>query len=348
MTLARLVPNATATDTNSNIASGLYTAVDSTVDAADGNLVVSVTNAWTGSGTANAFTYALTDLPAAADTVSNVRIRARARQNSNSDDLNIVKVDITGTNAPTDRITLNSSSSLANTASGQIATSATPANINGWLIRVYQSSFNQEGGADGSSYSIDELELEVTYTTSTPAGEPTTFTEARAERLTRSPQITRMPQNQAEWNRFIYELNKLIRNEVNGFEPVLTGFSSDPSDPYVWYHRFGQFVYMEFAFTTGTSDSAAFSITNLPTSITPNVQQRCLVNGHMHDDDADLDYGTLETPGSAALVGADGTIKFYTEMKQDTGWTTSGAKGFVMPSGQFASILYTLRNPDKA
>jgi hypothetical protein len=35
-------------------------------------------------------------------------------------------------------------------------------------------------------------------------------------------------------------------------------------------------------------------------------------------------------------------------MKQDTAWTASGDKGFVMPSGQYASILYTLRNPDKA
>ena len=349
MTLARLVPNAAPTDTNSNIASGLYTAVDSTVDAADGNLVVSVADGWTGGpGTGSAFTFALTDLPAAADSVSSVRLRTRARTNSVSDDDTFYRAVITGTNAPSDTVQLETSSTLTNKSSGPLATSATPANVNGWLIEVYQDFFNQEGGADGATLSIDELEVEVTYTTSTPAGEPTTFTEARAERLTRSPQITRMPQNQAEWNRFIYELNKLIRNEVNGFEPVLTGFSSDPSDPYVWYHRFGQFVYMEFAFTTGTSDSASFSITNLPTAITPNVQQRCLVNGHMTDGVADLAYGTLETPGSAALVGADGTIKFYPALKADGTWTASGTKGFVMPSGQFASILYTLRNPDKA
>ena len=141
--LARLVPNAAPTDTNSNIASGLYTAIDSTVDAADGSLVTSVTNAWTGSGTANAFTYALTDLPAAAASVISVRLRARSKLNSATDDENIVKVDITGTNAPTDQITLTSSSTLATVSSGQIATSATPANVNSWLIRVHQSLFTK-------------------------------------------------------------------------------------------------------------------------------------------------------------------------------------------------------------
>jgi len=344
--LARLVPNATATDTNSNIASGLYTAIDSTVDAADGNLVVSVTNAWTGSGTATGFTYALTDLPAAAASVISVKIRARSKLNSSSDDVNIVKVDITGTNAPTDTVTLSASSSLANVSSGLISVSASPTEVNGWLIRVYQSGFFQEGAADNSSYSIDELELEVTYASDAPVGEPTEFTEVRAERLTRSPQITRMPENQREWNQFIQELNKLIRNEVSGFEPVLTGFSSDPSDPYCWYHRFGQFVYMEFAFTDGTSNSTAFSITNLPTAITPNVQQRCLINGIMEDDTGGIGGDLLL--GSSALVGADGTIKFYPAANTNGTWTASNTKGFSMPSGQFASILYTLRNPDKA
>lgn len=349
MTLARLVPNAAPTDSQSNIASGAYTDIDSTVDAPSGSLLTSVTNGWTGGpGTGSAFTFALTDLPAAADAVSSVNLRTRARTNSRTDDIIFYRAVITGTNAPTDTVRLSNDSTLTNKETGALSTSATPAEVNTWLISVYQDTFSQEGGADGASLSIDELEIEVIYTTGTPAGEPATFTEVRAERLTRSPQITRMPQNQQEWNRFIQELNKLVRNEVSGFEPVLTGFSADPSDPYCWYHRFGQMVYMEFAFTTGTSDSTEFKITNLPTSITPNVQQRCLVNGHMTDGVADLAYGTLQTQGSAALVTSGGTIIFYPQMKQDTAWTASGDKGFVMPSGQYASILYTLRNPDKA
>ena len=349
MALARLVPNAAPTDTQSNVAAGAYTDIDTTVDAASGSFVTSQTNGWTaGPGTGSAFTFALTDLPAAADAVTSVNLRIRSRTNSRTDDVNLLTFDITGTNAPTNSLTSTTGSTLTNKQTGAIETSATVANVNSWLIRVYQSAYEAVGGADGSSLSIDELELEVIYTTGTPAGEPAEFTEARAERLTRSPQITRMPQNQQEWNRFIQEMNKLIRNEVSGFEPVLAGFSSDPSNAYCWYHRFGQFVYMEFAFTTGTSNSANFRITNLPTQITPNAQQRCLVNGHMHDNGADLAYGTLQTQGSAALVGSDGTIQFYPEMKQDTSWTASAAKGFVMPTGQYASILYTLRNPDKA
>ena len=347
MPIARLVPNAAPTDSNSNIASGAYTDIDSTVDAADGNLVTSVTNGWTGGpGTGSAFTFALTDLPAAADSISSVNLRTRARTNSRIDDINVYMCDLTGTNAPANSISLPIGSTLTNRQTGDISTSATPSEINGWVIRVYQSSFSQTGGADGSSLSIDELELEVTYTESTPAGEPATFTEARAERLLRSPQITRMPQTQRDWDRFIHELNKLVRNEVNGFEPVLTGFGTDPSDPYVWYHRFGQFVYMEFAFTDGTSNSTAFSITNLPTSITPNVSQRCLVNGIMEDDTGGVG-GDLAL-GSSALVGSDGTIKFYPTANANGNWTASNTKGFSMPSGQYASILYTLRNPDKA
>jgi hypothetical protein len=340
--LARLVPNATATDTNSNIATGTYVDIDSTIDAADGALVVSVTDGWTGIGTANAFSFALTDLPAAAETIVSVNIRIRSRLNSRTDDLNFAKCDITGTNAPTNTVSLTNNSTLTNKSSGAISTSATPANINGWLIRVYQSDFEQQGGLDGSSHSIDEIELEVVYSTGTPAGEPTDFTEVRAERLTRSPQITRKPETQREWDQFIQEMNKLIRNEVSGFEPVLTGFSADPSDVYCWYHRFGQMVYMEFAFGLGTSSSTSFTITNLPTAITPNVQQRCLVNGIMEDS------GTPQLFGSQALVGADGTIKLYPLANTNDLWTGSGDKGFSMPTGQYASILYTLRNPDKA
>jgi len=345
--IARLVPSAAPTDTNSNVASGLYTAIDSTVDAADGNLVVTVTNGWTGGpGTGSAFTYALTDLPAAAASVISVNIRVRSKRNDRVDDFTFVDCDITGTNAPTDTVRLSTNSTLTNSSSGAISTLATPAEVNGWLFRVYQSIFIPVDGADGSSYSIDEIELEVIYASDAPAGEPTDFTEVRAERLHRSPQITRMPQDQREWDKFIQELNKLIRNEVSGFEPVLTGFSADPTSPYCWYHRYGQFVYMEFAFTTGTSNSANFIITNLPTSITPNVQQRCLVNGIMEDNNSG-GGGDLSL-GSSALVGSDGTIKFYPAANADGSWTASNAKGFSMPSGQYASILYTLRNPDKA
>ncbi len=341
MAMAVLVPNA-LTDTNSNVASGAYTDIDSTVDDADANLLVSVANAWTGSGTGTAFSFALTDLPAAADTVVSVELRVRARFDNSSDDIITVICDITGTNAPTDSITWTvSTAALSNKSTNAISTSATPANINGWSARVYQSSFFQEGAADGVTFSIDEIELIVQYNPAASSGEPTDFSELNAEKITRNPQITRMPKTQTEWNRFVYGLGQLIRNETSGFEPVLTGFSTDPTSSFCWYHRYGQIVYMEFAFGLGTSNAASFKITNLPASITPSAQQRCLVNGIMQDNSSDLSLG------SSALVAATGTITFFPLANTNGSWTTSNNKGFNMPSGQFANIMYFLRNPDK-
>ena len=155
--------------------------------------------------------------------------------------------------------------------------------------------------------------------------------------------MARMPTTQVEWSRFIHELSKIVRNEVAGFEPVLTGFSADPTDPFCWYQRYGQFVYMEFAFGLGTSNSINFAITGIPESITPKIPQRCVVNGIMKDNNADLGFG------ASALVDSSGSITFYPAANGTADWTaTATNKGFSMPTGQYASILYVLRNPDKA
>lgn len=341
---ATLVPDAAPTDTNTNIASGAYTDVDSTVAAADGNLITSVANGWTGSGTASAFSFTLTDVPAAADSITSVKLRVRARLTNVTDDDAAIICDITGTNAPTNTISFNSDSdtTLTNKTTGDIATSASAANINGWSVRVYQALFSQEGGADGIVLELDEIEISVIYNATTSGGEPTSFVTARAGKITSNPQIARKPETQEQWNRFVYELNKLVRNEVSGFEPVLTGFSTDPTSPFCWYHRYGQIVYLEFVFGLGTSNSTTFTLTNLPTALTPNVPQRCLVNGIMQDNSVD------KLLGSSALIGANGTIIFYPAANTNGTWTATNNKGFNMPSGQYASIMYMLRNPDKA
>jgi len=342
MTATILVPNS-LTDSNSNVASGAYTAIDSTVANASGSLLVSVADGWTGSGTASAFTFGLTDLPGSADTISSVELRVRSRLDNVADDVAVFVVDITGTNAPTNSIAIGrADTTLANKSTGAISTSATATNINGWSIRVYQNLFSAEGGGDGITLSIDELEVVVTYGSAAPDGEPSTFTEVKSEKVARNPQISRMPTTQAEWNRFVHEIGKIVRNEVAGFEPVLTGFSTDPTAPFCWYQRYGQIVYMEFAFGSGTSDSTNFIITSLPESITPSTPQRCIVNGIMEDS------GIGQSFGSAALVGSGGTITFYPDANTNGDWADSGSKGFSMPSGQYASILYLLRNPDKA
>jgi hypothetical protein len=266
---AILVPNS-VTDSQSNIASGLYTNVDSTVDSPDAAFITSVADGWTGgTGTGSAITFTLTDLPAAAENISSVELRARGRINNSGDDISVILCDITGTGAPTNNISFSklNATSLKNITTGPINTSATAANINGWSVRVYQSGWSQEGAADGQTFSLDEIDVVVKYNSGTPAGEPDEFTSLKGQRITRHPQMARMPKTQQQWDKFLYELNKVIRNEVNGFEPVLTGFSADPSDPFCWYQRYGQVVYLEFAFGLGTSDSINFIITNLPEAI---------------------------------------------------------------------------------
>jgi hypothetical protein len=340
---AILVPNST-TDTQSNIASGAYTDIDSTVDSPDGLFVTSVADGWTGGvGTGSAFSFALTDLPAAADNILSVELRARAKVTGRVDDIATYVVDISGTNAPTDAIIFSSSthSSVTNLTTGQKSSSATAANINGWSIRVYQSGFFQQGGADGITLGIDELEIIVRYNSDTPAGEPSSFTARKAGRIVNNPQIARIPTTQEQWSQYLNEINKAFHNEIGGFEPVLTGFSSDPSDPFCQYQRYGQMVYLEFVFGLGTSDSVNFTITNLPKAITPNVNQRCLVNGIMQDG------GVAQSLGSAAVVDSGGTITFRKAMATNDDWTASGNKGFDMPSSEYAGIWYVLRNPDK-
>jgi hypothetical protein len=345
MSVAVLVPNS-LTDTNSNVASGAYTDIDSTVANASGSLLTSVANGWTGGdGTASAFSFGLTDLPAAADTITNIELRVRAKQDNWAEDDVSYKIDISGTNAPTDTVTFTASaatSTLSNKTTGSLATTASAANINAWTVRVYQNFFLAGGAPDGTTLSVDEIELIVTYGSTTPAGEPSTFTEVKSQKMSRNPQIARMPTTQEEWNRFVHELGKIVRNEVAGFEPVFTGFSTDPSDPFCWYQRYGQIVYLEFAFGSGTSNSANFTITGIPEAITPSAQQRCLVNGLMESG------GVAQILGSSALVSTSGTITFYPLANTNGAWTDNSDKGFIMPSGQYASILYMLRNPDKA
>jgi hypothetical protein len=150
-----------------------------------------------------------------------------------------------------------------------------------------------------------------------------------------------MPTTQREWNTFIQELNKWIKNETGSFDvggsatAQFTGFSSDPSGASVWWHRYGQIVYLEFHFTTGTSNATGFTITGIPEIIRPRDTQRCLiwdtVNAGNQADVTPLD------------VKPDGTIAFYSAFP-DNAWTSSGGKGL----GRVGNgIMYSLRQPGK-
>ena len=169
------------------------------------------------------------------------------------------------------------------------------------------------------------------------ANTPADFKYIRNSRLLDNPNITRMPKDEQSWNTFILELQKWIRNETGIFAPTFTGFSADPSTPVVEWSRYGQIVVLEFNFTTGTSDTTAFTISNLPSEITPKYEHYTLV-GDM------VDSGTALTEPSIVKIGTDNILTFYAGVTVGDTWTGSSTKGFGTAGN---SIIYHLRSPDK-
>ncbi len=174
-----------------------------------------------------------------------------------------------------------------------------------------------------------------------PSNQPSTFEFLTDNRLLHNPGITRMPTTQGEWNTFVQELNKWIKNETGNFDPVFTGFSSDPGTvggegPSVWWYRYGQIVNLEFIFSTGTSDATDFTITNLPEFLTPAVSTTVPLSGFL-DGSVSLDVP------QTVKIGSDGIISFYPDGFQ-TNWTASGSKGSV---GGGQAAIYFLRQPGK-
>ena len=175
-------------------------------------------------------------------------------------------------------------------------------------------------------------------------GEPDAFEYLTDGRLTNNPNITRMPTTQREWGTFIRELNKWVKNETGIWSPIFTGFSADPTDltyavaATCWWHRYGQMVHLQFNFDWGTSDDNDFSITNLPDIITPRDDQQYHIRGLM-DNNAVIDTGSIE-------IKSTGVINFYTTEQTGT-WTALSNKGFVTQNVTKASLIYSLRSPEK-
>jgi hypothetical protein len=176
MPTATIVP-ASLSDTNSNVAAGAYTDIDETIAAADGSTLDSVTNQWTnGPGTASAFTFTLTDLPAAALSINTVQFRVRARVTPTGavDDIVSWVCDVQGSNAPTTTANFTSAdegAGFANRgASTGVTSSALVSEVNSWTIRVYQSAYSPESTADGLNLEIDCIEIIVDYNESGAGG----------------------------------------------------------------------------------------------------------------------------------------------------------------------------------
>lgn len=170
-------------------------------------------------------------------------------------------------------------------------------------------------------------------------GVPSDFEYLTDERLPTNPGITRMPTNQREWSAFVRELDKRIKNISDGFAPTFSGFSSDPSNPFIWYHRYGQLVMMEFHIGLGTSNNSIFYVNNLPEIITPKYDVHVPYYNSVNN-------GTQATGPANAEIKANGTIRFWPDTT-GSGWTSSGNKGISASAGDKMAMTYWLRNPSK-
>ena len=116
------------------------------------------------------------------------------------------------------------------------------------------------------------------------------------------------------------------------FAPNLTGFSADPTTPLILWRKQGQIVHVKWGFTTGTSNSADFDITNWPTALQPANAQIVAVSSL-------TDNGSEITGVGTALISASATLAFGLGNSLGGGFTTSAAKGFANAN---ASISYSL------
>ncbi len=179
-----------------------------------------------------------------------------------------------------------------------------------------------------------------------PDNEPSAFASLTDGRLLNNAAITKMPTNQREWSSFIQELHKLVKNRTGNFDvnstadAKFTGFATDPANANIWWHRYGQLVHMEFGFAAGDSNLTTFTITGIPEVIRPRDDVLVLVGGM-------LDNGSDLTAPSSVNVGSDGVLEFHlTANAAATSWTGANDKGFNV-SGPGASIIYSLRSPEK-
>lgn len=213
-----------------------------------------------------------------------------------------------------------------------------------WAARVVE-----DGGLSGYA-GIAEIDSDLTLSGSggspgsTPGNAPAGYTYIKNRRLTNTPITSKMPTSQKEWNGFIQELQKWLKNETGTFDisstddAKFTGFSADPATSSIWYHRFGQMVHLEFNIGVGTSNATGFSITGIPESIRPRDDCVYPIYGL-------YDNGAVIADRGSVKVGADGTLTFYTD-HSDGAWTNSGNKGFETGKG-VKGLIYSLRSPEK-
>jgi len=176
-----------------------------------------------------------------------------------------------------------------------------------------------------------------------PANLPGDYEDLRDNRLLHNPNITSYPKDQREWNTFIQELNKWIKNETGSFDiggsatAQFGGFSSDPASANIWWARYGQMVHMEFYFTTGTLNATSWDISPIPDNLVPRDDVTVSCAG-MVQNGTPVDEGMCTINNSAKRLSFRLTAQFGV-------WTSGATAGF-NTSGRH-SIIYMLRQPGK-
>jgi len=223
----------------------------------------------------------------------------------------------------------------------------------------FQVRVVEDAGISGSA-TIAEIDANLTTEGgggspgSEPGNAPDNYKFIKDDRITRVGAIARYPTDQRSWNAFVHELDKIIKNVTGTFDiggsatAQFTGFSSDPATSSIWWHRYGQFVHMEFNIGTGTSDATDFTITGIPAVIAPRDACTYPLFG-MYDNGAALTTGSVKIAPTLDANGdptGPGIITFYTD-NDDAAWTAAGTtKGFTASLG-VKGLIYDLRSPLK-
>jgi len=169
MATASLVP-ISQTDASSNITSGSFTDIDNTIAAPSGTPIVCNNNAWTNQSdnTQNGeILFGLTNAPGDFSSFNSIRVQIRARVPAAGEgDTSTWRMEIEGTNAPTATLEWTDTEDGDGYVNKEFTNSVvapSAADIDGWVVHIYQWLYNQDMGPDGLQWEIDEIELILDY-----------------------------------------------------------------------------------------------------------------------------------------------------------------------------------------
>lgn len=169
MATASLVP-ISETDADSNIQSGSFTDIDNTIAAPSAVAVIGSVNQWTNqvdSTQGGEILFGITNAPGDFGSFNSIRCQIRARvTGGGAGDLMTWRFEVEGTNAPTTTLEWDEADDGVGYENKEFTDSViapSAADINGWVVHVYQFLYSQDKGPDGLQWEIDEIELILDY-----------------------------------------------------------------------------------------------------------------------------------------------------------------------------------------